>query len=82
MDQPSSPVLSQDSKNGIGFDVRELEMPIFSFQSDVITFTWLLGHCIANNNYIGLKFYTLLLYSSIQYILVFGYLRDFVGIYF
>ena len=53
----SCPVFSQDSKNVIYFDVRQLEMPKNAIQkSDVITFTWFLGHCTAKNEDIGLKF--------------------------
>ena len=54
------PVLSQDSKNAICFDVRQLKIPNIAFQrSDVITFTWLLGHCTAKNKDIGSKFCSL-----------------------
>ena len=42
------PVLSQDSKNVICFDMRQLEIPKIAIQkSDVITFTWCFGHCTA-----------------------------------
>ena len=60
---PAFPVLSQDSKECRSkecFVVRQLEMPEMACQkSDVITFTWLLGHCTAKNEDIGLKFCTL-----------------------
>ena len=41
------------------FVVRQLQIPKIAFQkSDVITITWFLGHCIAKNKDIGLKFCT------------------------
>ena len=37
-------------KNVICFDVRQLEMPKNVIQeSDVITFSWFMGHCTARN---------------------------------
>ena len=58
----SCPVLPQGSKNVIYFDVRQLEIRVPKIvvqKSDVIMFTWFLGHCTARNKDIGLKFCTL-----------------------
>ena len=81
----SCPVLPQDSKMSF-FGVRQLEMPKLAVQkSDVIRFTWFLGHCTARNKYISLKFCTLVVgiyfYTKFSGFYVFKNF-DFVGVYF
>ena len=82
----SFPVLSQDSKIVVCFEVQRLEIPKNEIQkSDVITFTRVLGHCTARNKDIRLKVFTLVVDISFFTIYSDFYIWekfDFVGIYF